>query len=187
MIFIPIFVVLYCQLIPDKSTQIQYEISIGYVIIPIMEHTLIFETTIPCHVKTLFDFHADTKNLPKITPSDTSVEILKLETPLKEGNEAILRIKKGLLPFVWKLTFEKVQYPDLIIDTATQSPFKSFRHEHHFIQVDDSHSVLRDEITFSLPFEPLTTAIVWLIKRDMKKMFAYRHKKTQELIASKSP
>ena len=134
MIFIPIFVVLYCQLIPDQSTQIQYEISIGYVIIPIMEHTLIFETTIPCHVKTLFDFHADTKNLPKITPSGTSVEILKLETPLKEGNEAILRIKKGLLPFVWKLIFEKIEYPHLIVDAATQSPFKSFRHEHPVVR-----------------------------------------------------
>ena len=73
-----------------------------------MKHTLIFETPIPCSVKTLFDFHADTNNLPLITPKDTSVEILKLETPLKEGNEAVLRIKKGWLSFVWELTFEKV-------------------------------------------------------------------------------
>ncbi len=152
-----------------------------------MKHTLIFETTIPCNVKNLFDFHADTKNLPKITSNDTSVEILKLETPLKERDEAILRIKKGLLSFIWKLTFEKVEYPHLIIDTATQSPFKSFRHEHHFIQVDDSHSILRDEVTFSLPFEPLTTPIAWLIKLDMKKMFAYRHRKTQEIITLISP
>ena len=112
---------------------------------------------------------------------------MKLETPLKEGNEAILRIKKGLLPFVWKLIFEKIEYPHLIVDAATQSPFRSFRHEHHFIEVDDSHSLLRDKVTFSLPFEPLTTPIVWLIKRDMKKMFAYRHRKTQELITLKSP
>lgn len=152
-----------------------------------MKHTLIFETPIPCSVKTLFDFHANTKNLPLITPKDTSVEILKLDTPLKEGNEAMLRIKKGWFSFVWKLTFEKVEYPYLIIDTATQSPFKSFRHEHHFIEVNDSQSLLRDEVTFSLPFEPLTTPISWLIKRDMKKMFAYRHKKTQEIISSKAP
>lgn len=152
-----------------------------------MKHRLIFETPIPCSVKTLFDFHANTKNLPLITPKDTSVEILKLDKPLKEGNEAMLRIKKGWFSFVWKLTFEKVEYPYLIIDTATQSPFKSFRHEHHFIQVDDSHSVLRDEVTFSLPFEPLTTPIAWLIKRDMKKMFAYRHQKTQKLITLISP
>lgn len=143
-----------------------------------MKHTLIFETPIPCSAKTLFNFHADTKNLPLITPKDTSVEILKLETPLKEGNEAVLRIKKGWLSFVWELTFEKVVYPHLIVDVATHSPFKLFRHEHHFIEVDARHSILRDEVTFSLPYEPLSTVAVWFVKKDMKKMFAYRHAQT---------
>ena len=36
-----------------------------------MKHTLIFETPLACSVKTLFDFHADTNNLPLITPPDT--------------------------------------------------------------------------------------------------------------------
>lgn len=143
-----------------------------------MKHTLIFETPIRCSAKTLFNFHADTKNLPLITPKDTSVEILKLETPLKEGNEAVLRIKKGWLSFVWELTFEKVVYPHLIVDVATHSPFKLFRHEHHFIEVDARHSILRDEVTFSLPYEPLSTVAVWFVKKDMKKMFAYRHAQT---------
>ncbi len=151
-----------------------------------MKHTLIFEIPLPCSVKTLFDFHADTKNLPLITPTDTSVEILKLETPLKQGNEAVLRIKKGWLSFVWELTFEKVVYPTLIIDVATRSPFRLFRHEHHFIEVDDAHSILRDEVTFSLPFEPLSTVALWFVKKDMQKMFAYRHARTKEIIDLKS-
>ena len=149
-----------------------------------MKHTLIFETPIPCRVKTLFEFHADTKNLPLITPKDTSVDIIKLETPLKVGNEAVLRIKKGWLSFVWELTFEKVIYPNLIIDVAVRSPFKFFKHEHHFIEVNRTHSILRDKVTFSLPFEPLSVVAVWFVKRDMKKMFAYRHQKTKEVIGS---
>ena len=149
-----------------------------------MKHTLIFETPISCSVKTLFEFHADSKNLPLITPKDTSVDILKLETPLKEGNEAVLRIKKGWLSFVWELTFEKVIYPNLIIDVAVRSPFKFFKHEHHFIEVNRTHSILRDKVTFSLPFEPLSVVAVWFVKRDMKKMFAYRHQKTKEVIGS---
>ncbi|HEY9129849.1 MAG TPA: SRPBCC family protein, partial [Sulfurovum sp.] len=136
-----------------------------------MKHTLIFETKMPCSVETLFEFHADTKNLPLITPKDTSVDILKLETPLKEGNNATLRIKKGWLSFVWELTFEKVNYPNLIVDIATRSPFKLFRHEHHFIEMDGSHSILRDVVTFTLPFEPLSSIVVWFVKRDMKQMF----------------
>ncbi len=152
-----------------------------------MKHTLIFETTIACNVQTLFEFHADTKNLPLITPKDTHVEILKLETPLKQGNEAVLRIKKGWLSFVWELTFEKVVYPHLIVDMATHSPFKFFRHEHHFIEVDETHSILRDEVTFSLPLEPLSILAVWFVKKDMQKMFVYRHEKTKEAIVSLVP
>lgn len=144
-----------------------------------MKHTLTFETPLPCSVKTLFDFHADTNNLPLITPKDTSVKIIKLETPLKEGNEAILRIKKGWLAFTWELTFEKVAYPYLIVDVATRSPFKMFRHEHHFIEVNGTRSILRDVVTFSLPLEPFSAIAVWFVKNDMEKMFAYRHAQTK--------
>ena len=151
-----------------------------------MKHTLIFETQMPCDVKTLFDFHADTNNLPRITPEDTSVEILKLDTTLKEGNEAVLRIKKGWLAFTWELTFEKVDYPYLIVDVATRSPFKSFRHEHQFIEVNEGESILRDEVTFSLPFEPLSAVVVWFVKKDMQKMFSYRHAQTKAYLSEQN-
>jgi ligand-binding SRPBCC domain-containing protein len=148
-----------------------------------MKQTLIFETLLPCTIETLFDFHADTNNLPLITPEDTSVEILKLETPLKQGNTAVLRIKKGWFSFVWELRFERVEYPGLIVDVATRSPFKSFRHEHHFIKLDETQSILRDVVTFSLPFWPLSALAVWLVKQQMQTMFAYRHQKTKEAMA----
>lgn len=147
-----------------------------------MKHTLTFETQLACNVKILFDFHADTKNLPLITPPDTTVKILKLDTPLQQGNDARLRIKKGWLAFTWELTFEKVQAPHLIVDVATKSPFKTFKHEHHFIEVNGRHSILRDVVTFSLPFEPLSSPVVWFVKGDMKKMFNYRHMKTKNIV-----
>jgi ligand-binding SRPBCC domain-containing protein len=150
----------------------------------IMKYTFEFETIIECTPEALFAFHADTKNLPLITPPDTKVEIVKLEETLKQGNEAILKIKKGFLSFVWKLVFEKVEYPYLIVDVATQSPFKSFRHEHYFLLIDDTHTLLKDRVRFSLSFGFLNRPIAWFIKRDMKKMFAYRHAQTlQHLMA----
>jgi ligand-binding SRPBCC domain-containing protein len=151
-----------------------------------MKHTLEFETIINCTVEELFSFHADTKNLPIITPPGTTVDIIKLDNELKEGNTAVLKIKKGLLSFVWMLIFEKVEYPNLIVDVATKSPFKSFRHEHHFISVDDTHSILRDRVTFSLPFGILSTPIVWFIEHDMKKMFKFRHQETKRILENPS-
>ena len=147
-----------------------------------MEHTLTFETEIACSCETLFDFHADTNNLPLITPTDTTVTIIKLEKSLQEGNEAVLKIKKGVLSFVWELIFEKVTKPHLIVDVATKSPFKSFTHEHHFIAMSSTRSILRDEVHLSLPFAPLSNIALWFVKRDMQKMFEYRHQQTKEAL-----
>ncbi|MBN2823856.1 MAG: hypothetical protein JXQ76_00920 [Campylobacterales bacterium] len=147
-----------------------------------MKHTLEFETTIECRVQELFDFHADTHNLPLITPPDIQVEIIKLDEPLKQGNEAVLKIKKGLIGFVWELVFEQVT-PNLIVDRAMKSPFKSFVHAHHFIKVDEKQTLLKDVITFELPLAPLSNPVAWFIKHDMKKMFIYRHQKTLEYFA----
>lgn len=152
-----------------------------------MKHTLEFETIIDCDVETLFDFHADTNNLPLITPPDTIVTIIKLEEELKEGNTAVLKIQKGLLSFVWELVFEKVVYPHLIVDVATKSPFKTFRHEHHFLKIDETHTLLKDRVTFSLSFWIFSKPIAWFIKKDMQKMFDYRHTKTVEAIDLEDP
>lgn len=147
-----------------------------------MEYILEFETTIDCSVKELFEFHADTNNLPLITPPDTSVEIIKLDKDLQEGNVAILKIKKGFLSFLWELVFDKVEYPTLIIDVAIKSPFKSFKHEHHFIPLDNAQTILKDRITFSLPFGMLSTPILWFVKYDMRKMFRFRHQETKRIL-----
>ena len=147
-----------------------------------MKHTVEFETIINCTPEKLFDFHADTKNLPLITPSDTTVTIVKIENELKEGNVAVLKIKKGLLSFTWELVFEKVNYPSLIVDMAIKSPFKSFRHKHQFIKIDETHTLLKDSVTFSLSFGILNKPIVWFIKKDMQKMFIFRHEQTKKFI-----
>lgn len=152
-----------------------------------MKQRLQFQTVIQCSFQELFDFHADTNNLPLITPPGVKVEIIELQKELKEGNKAVLKIKKGFISFVWKLVFETVDPPFLIVDVATRSPFKSFRHEHQFIPLDDQRTMLQDTITFSLPFGWLSLPVVWFIKRDMKKMFTFRHEQTMKLITSKAP
>lgn len=70
-----------------------------------MKHTIEFETIIECTPEALFAFHADTNNLPLITPPDTTVTIIKLDEDLKEGNVAVLKIKRdcSLLSGNWCL------------------------------------------------------------------------------------
>jgi len=145
-----------------------------------MKYQLEFETIIECTQEELFDFHANTNNLPLITPKDIKVEIIKLDEPLQEGNKVVLKIKKALLGFIWELVFAKVQKPSLIVDRAIKSPFKSFVHEHHFITINEKETMLKDIITFELPLAPLSNPVAWFIKYDMQKIFIHRHKATLE-------
>ena len=148
-----------------------------------MKHTLIYETMIDRNVEEIFHFHSDTGNLALITPSNLEVVILKYSPPMKAGDRVTLRIKKWIISFEWELIFEEVSYPYKIVDVAIRSPFKTFRHEHEFIPVNGQRTKLRDRITFSLPLWPLSLPLVWFIKRDIRKMFAYRHRQTASLLA----
>ena len=143
--------------------------------------TLTFETRIDCSVDALFDFHADTRNLPKITPPGTSVEIVRLD-PLAEGATAVLKIRKGLLGFTWQVLFEHVEPPGRIVDVATRSPFAFFRHEHLFSPLEEGGSLLRDTVTYALPLEPLSHFARWFVDRDVAAMFAHRHTVTKALL-----
>jgi ligand-binding SRPBCC domain-containing protein len=127
----------------------------------------------------LYAFHANPYNLPLITPPNIKVEVIKLDKPIQEGVQGVLKIKKGLIAFVWGFVFEKVT-PQLIIDRSLRSPFKSFVHEHHFISIEDSRTKLIDRVTFEPPLAPLSNPIAWFVRYDMKNMFIYRHQKTLE-------
>jgi len=144
-----------------------------------MPYTLEFETIIDCTLEGLHAFHANPYNLPLITPPNIKVEVIKLDKPIQEGSQGVLKIKKGLIAFEWEFVFEKVT-PYLLIDRSLRSPFKSFVHEHHFIAIEDSRTKLLDRITFELPFAPLSNPIAWFVRYDIKNMFVYRHQKTLE-------
>jgi ligand-binding SRPBCC domain-containing protein len=147
-------------------------------------NTFIYETQIRCNAQELYEFHADVGNLQLITPPKTRVELLSRDEPISEGSSAMLKITKYGVGFEWSVGFETVQPPHLIVDVARRSPFKFFRHEHHFIDIGENLTLLRDVVTYELPLYPLTLPIEWLVEHDLKKMFAYRHNMTVSLLAS---
>jgi len=147
--------------------------------------SLDFNTEIAVDTQTLFEFHMDTNNLPKITPPWINVKIQFLELPLHQGSTIELDIKRFGLTQRWKMIISQLTSPTLICDEAVQSPFSSFVHHHHFEAIDENTSMLKDELTFSLPFYPLSLIVLPFIKKDMQKMFDYRHKQTKTLLEKK--
>jgi ligand-binding SRPBCC domain-containing protein len=146
------------------------------------KHTFSFSSVLQTTPEKLFDFHSDTNNLPAITPPWIKVSIVDLTLPLQEKSEISLDIKQFGVTMRWVMQIAELKSPNRVCDQALKSPFKSFYHEHVFTAINDTETKLEDIITFELPLYPLSWVALPFVKRDMKKMFAYRHEKSKEIL-----
>jgi len=142
-------------------------------------------TLINCTLEELFNFHLDTNNIKKITPKHTKVELIDYEEKTYEGKIIKLKTTRAFVPINWIVKIEKFQYPNLMVDVAIKSPFAFWEHKHIFTQ-KGSMCELQDSIKFALPFGIFGKLITPFIKKDIKKMFEYRHLKTKMLLEDKS-
>lgn len=143
--------------------------------------TFIKSSYINCEIKSLFDFHLNTNNLTYITPPDTKVELLTKD--FKPQVSQILKIKsiKYFIPMTWEVRIEKIDEPNLLVDIALKSPFAFWEHKHIFIQ-HEKMCELKDVITFKMPFGILGKLLNGFVKKDLQKMFDFRHKVTKEIL-----
>jgi ligand-binding SRPBCC domain-containing protein len=141
---------------------------------------------IKCSLEDLCDFHLDSNNIKKITPSNTKVELLDYTQGTYEGKIVKIKTTKFFLPMIWEVEIEKFDPPNILIDRAIHSPFKYWRHSHIFTQKGDLCE-LKDIIEFEVPFGIIGKFFEVFILKDIKNMFEYRHKKTKEIIESNLP
>lgn len=136
---------------------------------------------IKCDIKSLYDFHLDTKNIKKITPNHTEVELLEHDKKMFEGKVMKIKTIRAFIPYTWEVKIETLNPPHLLVDVALKSPFAYWEHHHIFTQKDDM-SELKDVLYFKLPFGFFGNLIKPFIIKDIKSMFEHRHQKTKELL-----
>lgn len=149
-----------------------------------MKKTLTQTSLIQCSVEELFDFHTDSANIKAITPPNTKVELLNEDTTTYEGKIVHLKTTRLFIPTYWDVEIQKLERPNILIDLALRSPLKYWRHQHIFTQIGEACE-LRDIIEYELPFGILGRFITPLFERDIKQMFAYRHKRTKEILENR--
>lgn len=145
-------------------------------------NTLIYKTHINCSAEALFDFHLDSNNIKKITPTDTKVELLSEDTKTYEGKIVSIKTSKYFISTRWDVKIQKLIKPKILIDVAIKSPFKYWKHQHIFIAQSDNNCELQDIIEYELPFGILGKIIEPFITKDIQKMFEYRHTQTKQIL-----
>jgi len=139
---------------------------------------------IQCDIQELFDFHLDVKNLQAISPKDIKVTLLNENFIPKEGAVLELQTVKNFIPIKWEVKIQQLESPNLLVDLALKSPFAFWEHLHIFTQKQNGFCELRDIVNYKPPFGVFGLVFNFMIKYELAKMFAFRHKVTKEILES---
>lgn len=143
-------------------------------------HTLNYSCLFGASAHDVCRFHTDTRNLPCITPPWINVTIESIDEPFIEKSRVSLIIKRFGIPTRWVMEIETLQSPHVVTDKMISGPFSLFRHQRIFTAVSDYQTKMEETITIELPMGWVGNLLFPFIRADMDKMFAYRHRATQE-------
>ena len=140
-----------------------------------------YESIIKAPVTDVFAFYNDINNLSLITPDFAKVEIVHVDGDMTAGTRIELLVKK---PFKskWVVLIQDHQPNRYFIDIQEEGLFVFWRHRHEFKRCQQGTRLV-DSIEYQLPLYPLSWPVQnWIVEKQLKKMFLYRHSKTQQLL-----
>lgn len=141
------------------------------------------ETRIAAPPEAVFRFHETPDALANLIPPWEKMEVVESAGSLRPGSKVVLRGRVGLLPIPWVAVHTEYSPPHLFADRQEAGPFAWWYHRHHFLDDGQGGTILRDEVEYQLPLGPLGRWMLgWLIRRQLERMFAYRHETTRRLI-----
>jgi len=109
-------------------------------------------------------------------PNDGSVELVKASKSLKVGEEVQLRLQFGIFSILWIAKHIVFVKDCMFEDIQKKGPFNIWKQRHLFQELDQEKTLLRDEISLSLPFKKWTHPLFSnLILSLLKNVFKERH------------
>ena len=157
--------------------------------------TLTFEITLRVPLDRVWAFHEDVSAaLPALSPPAAQVRIESADVPVRPGSRIVITARGPLgVRLRWVAKIVEHTPPNAgpggaaarFVDEQESGPFKSWRHEHTFTQVDDQTTVLSDRVTYGVWFGPLgRLADRLFVRRQIEAMFRHRHEALPRLLAS---
>lgn len=141
----------------------------------------IFEksVSISSDIEDIFNFHLDTNNLPKISPSFPKASLIKIsEIPLQKGSEVTVGLDFILFKKEWEILIKELIPNKLIGDLQLKGVFEYWYHSHIF-ENKGEQVTMTDKVEFIPPFGKFGKLLIPFIRLQLSIMFNYRHKKTK--------
>ncbi|MGB3541978.1 TIGR01777 family oxidoreductase [Rubrivirga sp.] len=141
--------------------------------------------SVPVPAAELFRWHERPGAFQRLTPPWQPVS-LKQHQGIRDGDRAIIRLGADLVGLDW--VAEHRNYQDGCLegdgpcgfeDVQISGPFGSWHHRHRMLPAPVG-SVLEDDITYTLPLDPVSRIGAPIAKGQLERLFAYRHRITGE-------
>ena len=71
--------------------------------------------------------------------------------------------------------------PHEFVDEQLKGPYRTWIHHHTFEDTGDGHTLMRDHVRYSLPFQPFGEIARPFVKAEIRKIFAYREQILEEI------
>lgn len=138
---------------------------------------------INCPVDKVFEFHTDTRNLIKITPSYIKVKIVNIDLPLGLNSLINLSVTQfGIIKTNWNIRLTEFVEFSLITDTQEKGPFKKWIHKHCFEDAG-GNTKMTDTVNYELPFGIIgKSAGKLFVSKLISKQFEFRHIATKKIL-----
>lgn len=140
------------------------------------------EQWVPRTPAEVFPFFSDPRNLEKLTPPFLHFHVLAASTQVLEaGTHIDYRLSLHGLPVRWQSRIDEWEPEQRFVDSQTRGPYATWRHTHTF-EPHEGGTILRDAVCYELPLGALGGLIAGnRVRRDLRKIFAYRRRKVAEL------
>jgi len=146
-----------------------------------MSNIFVWRSRIEAPAEKVFEWHAQPGALERLTPSWEPIEIIVPAQSIHDGARGAFRVRVG--PFRVRWEFEHRGYVEgrQFQDLQRSGPFRRWEHTHRFTPDGPAACWLEDRIEYELPMGALGSFFTdWLVKRKLKRLFAYRHRVTSE-------
>jgi ligand-binding SRPBCC domain-containing protein len=137
-------------------------------------------SVIRASAKTVFAFHEAPDAFARLQPPWQTSEIIQPPSSLAVGTIVILRTKIG--PFWQTIEAEHVAYEPgvMFADKMNRGPFASWLHRHTVTARGPDECELVDDIEYELPFGVVGRLGAGIARRQLDKLFAFRHETTRQ-------
>lgn len=143
-------------------------------VLPVI-HVLQREQLVRRPIAEVFAFFADAHNLEALTPPFLRFRILtQPPIAMRAGTRIDYQIRLVGIPLRWETLIESFEPGRRFVDVQLSGPYKSWRHEHEFVEVPDG-TLIKDRVTYEMPLGivgELGRAL--MVRRTLDRIFDFR-------------